>query len=263
MIYAPDISPIAIAIGPLKIHWYGLMYLAAFATAWWIGLVRARRENSGWNSEQVADLVTYGAFGVILGGRIGYVLFYNPAHYLAAPLKIFAVWDGGMSFHGGFLGVIVAYLLYARASKRHWLDVADFAVPMIPFGIAAVRFGNFINHELWGRVTTVPWGMIFRDAGNLPRHPSQLYEAALEGLLMFMIIWWFVAKPRPRAAPAALFVLLYGLFRIFAEFFREPDAHLSFIAFDWVTMGMVLSLPMVIVGLGVLRWAYRSQKQGA
>jgi len=257
MIYAPVIDPVAISLGPLKIHWYGLTYVVAFASAWALGVWRARQPSSGWKPEEVGDLILTGAFGVILGGRIGYVLLYKPVYYLHHPLEIFYVWQGGMSFHGGLLGVIVAMWWYARTTNRSWSTVLDFQAPLVPLGIASVRLGNFINQELWGRVTDVPWAMVFRTGGPLPRHPSQLYEMALEGLVMFAVLWWFSSRPRPALAVSALFVLLYGCFRFFVEFYRQPDAHLGYLAFGWLTMGQVYSTPMILVGAGVLFWTYR------
>jgi len=259
MISYPDIDPVAIEIGPLQIHWYGIMYLIGFAAAWWLGRRRARQPQSQWNIGLVDDLIFYSALGVILGGRIGYVIFYNLSAFLDNPLILFKVWEGGMSFHGGLLGVLAALWLFARRTDKRWLSVVDFAAPLVPIGLAAGRLGNFINGELWGRVTDVPWAMVFPGAGPLPRHPSQLYEFALEGVALFALVWWFSSKPRPAGAVSGLFALGYGVFRIFVEFFREPDAHIGYLAFGWVTEGQLLSLPLVVVGIGLIWYAYRAR----
>lgn len=252
-----DINPVAIEIGPLAVHWYGLMYLVGFAAAWGLGVYRARQPGSGWNDEQISDMIFWGAMGVVLGGRAGYVLFYNFERFLDDPLWLFAVWEGGMSFHGGLLGVVVAMYLFGRRHNKTLFEMTDFVAPLIPIGLGAGRVGNFIGGELWGRVTDLPWGVVFPRAGELPRHPSQLYEFALEGVLMFFILWWFSAKPRPRMAVSGAFLVLYGFFRSLVEFVREPDAHLQFIAFDWLTMGQLLSFPMVVLGGILLVLSYR------
>lgn len=257
MLIAPDIDPVAIHIGPLKIHWYGLMYLVGFVGGWAVGVYRAKQPHSGWQRNEVADLLFYIALGVVLGGRLGYVLFYNLGYYLKHPLEIFFIWTGGMSFHGGLIGVIVAMWWYGRKTKRHWLAVTDFIAPLVPIGLGAGRIGNFINHELWGRVTDVPWGMVFRNAGPLPRHPTQLYEFALEGIALFLVLWLYARKPRPVGAVSGLFLICYGVFRFAVEFVRVPDAHLGYLALDWVTMGQILSLPMVIAGIALMVWAGR------
>jgi phosphatidylglycerol:prolipoprotein diacylglycerol transferase len=257
MLKAPDFDPVAIKIGPLGIHWYGLMYIVGFIAGWWLGRYRAGRPGSGWRKQEIPDLLVYVAFGIVIGGRLGYVLFYNPGHYLAHPLEVIQIWKGGMSFHGGLIGVILAMVLYARKTERSFLAVADFIAPLVPIGLGTGRIGNFINHELWGRVTDVPWGMLFRGAGPEPRHPSQLYEFALEGVLLFMVLWIYSAKPRSTGAVSGLFLLCYGVFRFVVELVREPDAHLGYLAFGWVTMGHVLSLPMILLGAGLLLWAYR------
>ena len=260
MLIAPDIDPVAIHLGPIKVHWYGLMYLIGFLGAWWLGSVRAKRPGSGWQSQEIADLIFYCALGVILGGRLGYVLFYNFAYYLEHPLEVFFIWSGGMSFHGGLLGVISAMWLYGRRTKRTFFRVADFVALLTPLGLGAGRLGNFINHELWGRVTDVPWGMVFPNAGSLPRHPSQLYEFALEGVALFIILWAYARKPRPEAAVSGLFLLCYGIFRFIVEWVREPDSQLGYLAFGWVTMGQVLSLPMILLGIWMFRWAQHRSK---
>ncbi len=257
MLPFPDIDPVALSLGPLKIHWYGLMYLFGFAFAWLLGNWRAKQPGSGWNSEQVSDLIFYCALGLILGARIGYMLFYQFESVLANPLDLFKIWQGGMSFHGGAIGVTIGIWLFGRKYKKDFFSVTDFLVPLAPLGLFAGRMGNFINGELWGRTTDSAFGMVFPNGGPLARHPSQLYEAILEGLVLFLILWFYSSKPRPKMAVSGLFLLGYGLFRSFVEFFREPDAHLGFIAFDWLTMGQILSLPMIIGGLILILLAYR------
>jgi phosphatidylglycerol:prolipoprotein diacylglycerol transferase len=250
----PNIDPIAISIGPIAVRWYGLMYLAGFGAGWWLGTRRIARGLAPVTREQFDDLLFLAVLGVVLGGRLGYVLFYKPGYYFSHPLEIFAIWQGGMSFHGGFLGVLAAMLFAARKHRIAWLSVMDFVAPLCPIGLGAGRLGNFINGELWGRVTDVPWGMVFRGAGDLPRHPSQLYEFALEGVLLFVILWWFSAKPRPRGQVSALFLIGYGAFRFIAEFGREPDAFLGFLALG-LSMGQWLSLPMILAGIGLFAWS--------
>lgn len=261
MLPYPDVNPIAFQIGPLKVHWYGLMYLVGFFGAWWLGTVRTRKPHVRWKPEQVSDLLFYVALGVILGGRIGYVLFYNFWLEVHHPFYIFQLWDGGMSFHGGLLGVIVAMIVYARRQGRALFDVADFVAPLVPIGLFAGRIGNFINGELWGRLTTLPWGMVFPGAGPLPRHPSQLYEALLEGVVLFVVLWWYSRRPRPRMTTTGLFLLLYGIFRFLIEFVRMPDPQLGFIAFGWMTRGQELSLPMIFFGLLFLGWGWWRERR--
>jgi len=253
MLNYPQIDPVAIQIGPISIQWYGLMYLVGFAAAWWLMRLRAQRADPDWSTEAIDDLLFWGAIGVLAGGRLGYLLFYQSAAWLADPLMVFRVWEGGMSFHGGLLGVILALTWFARRRRRHPIDVLDFVAPVVPIGLGAGRIGNFINGELWGRVTDVPWAMAFPAAGPQPRHPSQLYEFALEGV----VLWWFSAKPRPRMAVSGLFLSLYGLFRFAVEFVRMPDAYLGTIAFGWLTMSQLLLLPMLAGGLVLLTLAYR------
>ena len=258
MLPYPRIDPVAIQLGPVAIHWYGIMYLVGFAAAWWLMRRRARGGESGWTTGQIDDLLFYGALGVILGGRLGYLLFYKPGAWLDDPLMVFRVWEGGMAFHGGLIGVAVAIALFARRHGKRAFDVFDFVAPVTPIGLGAGRIGNFINGELWGRTTDVPWAMVFPGAGPEPRHPSQLYEFALEGVVLFAVLWWFSARPRPRMAVSGLFLLLYGAFRFLVEFFRMPDAHLGTIALGWLTMGQLLSLPMIALGAVLLGLAYRS-----
>lgn len=259
MLLYPQLNPVALIIGPLKIHWYGIMYLLGFLAGWWLGCYRAKQPNSGWTSAQVGDLIFYAALGVIIGGRVGYMLFYDFSTLMAHPLSLFKVWQGGMAFHGGCLGVIVAIGLYAKNMRRNFFAMGDFIAPLVPIGLALGRIGNFINGELWGRVTDVPWGMLYPQAGPLPRHPSEIYEFLLEGVLLFVILWWYSSKPRPRMAVSGLFLLLYGLFRIIAECFRQPDAFLGYIAFDWLTMGQLLSVPMMLLGALLLYFAYKGK----
>ncbi|MEW6692689.1 MAG: prolipoprotein diacylglyceryl transferase [Pseudomonadota bacterium] len=259
MLLYPHIDPVALQLGPLKVHWYGLMYLVGFALAW--GLGRLRAEAKGFGKEEPGDMLFYIALGVILGGRIGYVLFYKFQSFLADPLMLLRVWEGGMSFHGGLLGVILAMAWYARKTGRHFFEVADFVAPLVPPALLAGRIGNFINGELWGRPTDLPWGMVFPHVDQLPRHPSMLYEGFLEGIVLFALLWWFSAKPRPRMAISGLFLLLYGAFRFLVEQVREPDAHLGYIVGDWLSMGMILSLPMILVGALFLFMAYRKRQQ--
>jgi phosphatidylglycerol:prolipoprotein diacylglycerol transferase len=274
-----NFDPVAISIGPLDIHWYGVMYLLAFLAFWAIGNYRATSQPWwGWGKNDVSDVLFYGMLGVILGGRIGYMLFYGFEQLIQNPLSIFRVWDGGMSFHGGLLGVIVAMFWFSRKTHRSFWQVADFVAPMVPMGLALGRLGNFIGGELWGRLTDVPWAMIFANStgfrpgetaaleeawrsgalDHLARHPSQLYQAGLEGLALFIVLMWYSAKPRPRAGVSGLFLIGYGVFRLVAEFFRQPDEHLGFLAMQWLTMGMLLSLPMIAAGLLIMMFAYNS-----
>ncbi|MDL2316557.1 prolipoprotein diacylglyceryl transferase [Desulfovibrio sp. OttesenSCG-928-A18] len=256
MLSYPQFSPEAFSIGPLHVRWYGLMYLCSFVAAWLLG--RRRAKNSGvFSKAQFEEVLTFGILGVILGARLGYVLFYKPAMFWQDPIKILQIWQGGMSFHGGLLGVILAQWLSGRRYGKSLFETMDFMAPLVPPGLFFGRMGNFINGELWGRVTDSPWGMIFPDAGPLPRHPSQLYEAALEGIVLFTILWIYSARPRPKMAVSGLFCLGYGVFRCFVEFFRQPDAHLGYLAFGWLTMGMLLCLPMIALGLTLLYLALR------
>jgi len=257
MLVHPQFDPIAFQIGPVAVRWYGLMYLVAFALFVVLGKVRARRNLlTGWHPRDVDDMLFYGVFGVILGGRLGYVLFYKPLYYVAHPLEILQVWSGGMSFHGGFLGVLAALWLFARSRDKRFLDVTDFVAPLVPLGLAAGRLGNFINGELVGRVTDVPWAMVFPQVDGLPRHPSQLYQFGLEGVLLFLLLWWYAGRTRPMGAVSAMFLIGYGAFRFIAEFAREPDNFLGFLA-GGLTMGQWLSLPMMAAGVVMLVWSFR------
>lgn len=269
MLTYPDIDPAALRIGEFAVHWYGLMYLIGFVGAWWLGGVRARRPDSGWQTEEIGDLVFYAALGVILGGRIGYALFYNFSLFLGDPLMLLRIWEGGMSFHGGLLGVLLAMWLYGRKTGRSFFQVTDFVAPLVPIGLGAGRIGNFINGELWGRVSDAPWAMRLPCARfpeycgggvegfSAPHHPSMLYEAFLEGVVLFVILWVYSRKPRPTMAISGLFLLCYGVFRFAVEFVRMPDAHLGYLALDWVTMGQVLSAPMILFGLVLLALSRR------
>lgn len=252
----PDIDP-AIHIGPLDIHWYGIMYLVGFALAWFLGVQRAKKPGSGWTPEKVGDLIVAAAVGVIVGGRVGYVLFYGLKEAIADPLWIFKMNQGGMSFHGGLIGVLLAIYWFAWRNNREFWDVTDFIAPLVPLGLFFGRIGNFINGELWGKPTDLPWGIIFPTGGDVPRHPSMLYEAFLEGLVLFAILWWFSARRRPRRAVSGLFLLGYGIFRFAVEFVRIPDVQLGYILFDWMTMGQILSLPMIIIGTWLLADAFQ------
>jgi phosphatidylglycerol:prolipoprotein diacylglycerol transferase len=260
MLTYPEIDPVLFQLGPLKVHWYGMMYLVGFALAWWLGLQKIKqRVPAIFTPQMISDLVFYGALGLVLGARVGYILFYDLSDYIASPLNLFKVWQGGMSFHGGLIGVMIAMWLYGRQIGRGFFEVTDFIIPLTPLGLCAGRIGNFINGELWGRPTDLPWGMVFSHVDSLPRHPSQLYEAALEGVILFTIMWLFSKRPRPTMAVSGLFLLLYGTFRFLVEFFREPDTHLGFIAFDWMTMGQLLTFPMIIAGSLLMGLAYYRQ----
>lgn len=263
MLVHPQFDPVAIHIGPLGIHWYGLMYIAGFLALLWLGRHRIRSNPAcGWTEKQLDDVLFYGVLGVILGGRLGYVLFYQFEYYLSHPAGIFAVWQGGMSFHGGFLGVLAAMALYVRRHRLHWLALMDFIAPLVPPGLAAGRLGNFINGELWGRPTDLPWGMVFPQVDSMPRHPSQLYEFGLEGVALFALLWLYSTRPRPVGAVSGLFLLGYGTFRFLVEYTRQPDGFLGFLAFG-LTMGQWLSLPMILAGAGMMLWSHRAAGKSA
>ena len=258
MLVHPDFDPVALSLGPLKVRWYGLMYLVAFALLFFLGRYRAIKDSwRGATPKLMDDILFWGVIGVVLGGRLGYVLFYKPGYYIDHPMEVLQVWQGGMSFHGGFLGALAALWLLSRLHRMTFLQLCDFVAPLIPTGLAAGRLGNFINGELWGRVTDAPWGMVFRNAGPLPRHPSQLYQFALEGLLLFAVLWLYSARPRPMGAVSGLFLVGYGSLRFIAEYFREPDDFLGLLALGF-SMGQWLSLPMVLAGAALMAWAYRS-----
>jgi len=261
MLVHPDFDPVVFHIaGPLAIRWYGLMYLIGFATAWWLGRVRAKQPHSALTPHQVDDMVFYGMIGVVVGGRIGSTLFYHFPEFIGNPLTVFRIWDGGMSFHGGFLGVLLVMWWYAKKQQLAFFTLMDFVAPLVPLGLGAGRMGNFINQELVGRPTDLPWGMIFPVTGDgIPRHPSQLYQATLEGLVLFLVLWFYSAKSPPRMAVSALFLSGYGLFRFAVEFVRTPDAHLGFIALGWLTMGQILSLPMIVIGVWMLWYSYQNK----
>ena len=272
MLTHPQFDPIAVSLGPLQVHWYGLTYMVAFLGAYLLASYRTKQEpfaTLGWTRQMVEDLLFVSVLGVVLGGRLGYVLFYKPGFYLEHPGQILAVWQGGMSFHGGLLGVISAMAFYAWRQGKHFFEVADFVAPVVPFGLAAGRIGNFINGELWGREAdpSLPWAMVFPQSGTeIPRHPSQLYQFGLEGMLLFALLWWYASKPRKQGAVAAMFMFGYGVFRFVAEYFREPDAFLGFLALN-LSMGQWLCVPMIV--LGALFWvmakkdAFRSRDRKA
>jgi phosphatidylglycerol:prolipoprotein diacylglycerol transferase len=262
MLIHPEIDPIAISLGPFAVHWYGLMYVTGFLA--FLGLGRwqiKHRTWHGWTAEMLDDALFFGALGVVLGGRLGYVLFYQPSHFIQHPLEIFAVWQGGMSFHGGFLGVLVAMWFFARKYKKsapkNWLGIMDFVAPLVPIGLGAGRMGNFINGELWGRPTDAAYGMIFPHVDQLARHPSQLYEFCLEGVVLFLMLWLYAAKPRATGAISALFLIGYGSFRFLVEFTRQPDDYLGLLSLG-LSMGQWLSFPMILAGI----WMWRAAQQG-
>jgi len=278
MLTYPDISPIIFSIGPLAIRWYGMMYVVGFVLGWWLARLRSRRPDSPISPQQVDDLVFYAMLGVILGGRLGYILFYGFDQLVADPLYLFKIWEGGMSFHGGLIGVMFAMWLYGRRLGHPMLRMTDFVAPLVPLGLGFGRIGNFINGELWGGpAANVAWAMRVRCDGTPgrvelcqdklglapgvewtpPLHPSMLYEAALEGFVLFAILWAFSARPRPYMAVSGMFLVGYGVFRFFVEFYRMPDVGLGYLLFDWVTMGQILSAPMIIAGVIMLALAYR------
>lgn len=257
MLVHPQFDPVALQIGPVAVHWYGLMYLVGFALVWLLGRWRIQNGKTDLTLRDLEDLIFYCVLGVIVGGRLGYALFYKPGDYLKNPIELLYVWQGGMSFHGGLLGVIIVLFLFARKKNKSLLAVGDFLVPLIPLGLAAGRLGNFINGELWGRPSSLPWAMVFPQSGDtLPRHPSQLYELGLEGLLLFVLVWWFARKPRPLGQVSAVFLMGYGVFRFLVEYTREPDAFIGLLA-GGLSMGQLLSLPMIAAGAVIFLWSAR------
>ncbi|PHV39808.1 prolipoprotein diacylglyceryl transferase [Janthinobacterium sp. BJB304] len=265
MLIHPMPDPIAIQIGPLAVHWYGLMYVLAFALFIILGRVRIKQPHIavlGWKKEDLDDMLFYGMLGVVIGGRLGEVLFYRPEYFLHNPLEIFMVWHGGMSFHGGFLGVILAMYLWSRKAGRNLFDVLDFIAPLVPLGYAAGRLGNFINAELPGRIApeTLPWAMQWPGI-PYPVHPSPIYQMLVDGILVFIILWLFARKQRPRMAVGAMFTLLYGCARFFTEYFRTPDWEVVWLGVP-ITSGQMLSLPMIVGAIALLVWAYKSQVMG-
>ncbi len=257
MLTYPHIDPVAFALGPLKIRWYGLMYLIGFVASWLLLRRRVKGGDLPFDAKHVEDIIFYGVFGVIIGGRLGSMLFYNFEDVLADPRNLYRIWEGGMSFHGGLLGVLVAMALFARKHGFGFWQVVDFIAPVVPLGLGSGRIGNFINGELWGKTTDVPWAFV---VNGQARHATQLYEAFLEGLVLFVVLWVFSARPRPTMAVSGMFALLYGIFRFGVEFLRLPDAHIGYLAFGWLTMGQLLSLPLVLVG-GVLMYKAYSDKE--
>lgn len=261
MMTYPDIDPVAVNLGFLQIHWYGISYVLGILGAWWLLQLRGNREQWGYSSEQISDLIFYAMLGIIIGGRLGSVIFYNLPYYLQHPLEIIYLQQGGMSFHGGLLGVFAAVWFFCHKFNKRFFNVTDFIAPVVPIGLGAGRMGNFINGELWGGPSNLPWAMVFPDpaGGGIARHPSQLYEALLEGLVLFIILWWFSSKPRPAMAISGLFLFGYGVFRFMVEFVRVPDSHIGYLAFDFVTMGMLLSTPMILFGLILFSIAFRAK----
>ena len=262
MLTYPHFDPVALSLGPLKLRWYGIMYVIGFLAAWWLARRRASQPRSSWTLVEVDDLVFFAVFGVILGGRIGWLLFYGQQALAEDPSYWYKIWQGGMSFHGGLIGVLIALAVLAWRRRRNLGDVFDFTAPLPTLGLAAGRFGNFINGELWGKSTDLPWGFAVTGPDGVTRvlHATQLYEGCLEGLALFVILWWYTARPRPRWAATGLFLLAYGTFRILVEFVRVPDAQPGYLFGDWLTMGMVLSLPMVLIGAGLIGYAYASRQ---
>lgn len=257
MLIHPQFDPVALQIGPVAVHWYGLMYLVGFALVWLLGKWRIKHGKTDLTVRDLEDLIFYCVLGVVIGGRLGYALFYKTSYYLTHPIELLYVWQGGMSFHGGLLGVLVVLFIFARKRNKPFLAIGDFLAPLIPLGLAAGRLGNFINGELWGRTTSMPWGMVFPQSGdNMPRHPSQLYELGLEGLLLFVVVWWFARKPRPLGQVSAVFLMGYGVLRFLVEYTREPDSFLGLMA-GGLSMGQLLSVPMVAAGALIFIWSAR------
>lgn len=258
MINLPVIDPVALNLGPLKVHWYGIMYLVGFSAAWYLGRIRCLRSNGIWKEHEFNDAIFYCALGVVLGGRFGYVFFYQFDFWMENPLWIFKIWEGGMSFHGGFIGVIIASWTYGKKISKSLFEMSDFLAPLVPIGLGAGRMGNFIGGELWGRATDVSWAVVFpTDPEQLTRHPSQLYQCFIEGMVLFVLLWIYSSKPRPIMAVSGMFLLAYGLGRFSMEFFRAPDAHLGLVGWNFLSMGQILSVPMIVFGMVILHLAYR------
>lgn len=252
MLVFPHINPVAFSLGPVQVHWYGMMYLFAFISAWLLAQWRIKHYQLDWSLEQVGDLIFYAAIGVIVGGRLGYMVFYNTTELMNHPSNLIKIWQGGMSFHGGLLGVLFAMIAFSYKIKKPFFEVTDFVIPLVPLGLAFGRLGNFINGELWGRITDVPWGMVFPQIDNYPRHPSQLYELALEGFLLFIVVWWYAAKPRAVGCVTGVFLMGYAICRLFIECFRQPDPQLGYLILNHITMGQLLSIPMLLGGIILL-----------
>ncbi|OGT42810.1 MAG: prolipoprotein diacylglyceryl transferase [Gammaproteobacteria bacterium RIFCSPHIGHO2_12_FULL_37_34] len=257
MLIYPSMDPVAFHIGSWPVYWYGLMYLIGFFAGWGVLSWRLHVSPRDITQEQLSDIVFYAALGAIIGGRLGYILFYDWRVLVSDPLLILQIWKGGMSFHGGVIGVLLAMFICAKKLHQPFLALTDLLAPAVPIGLGAGRIGNFINDELWGRITTMPWGMVFPNAGMNLRHPSQLYEFFLEGIILFFILWIYSSKPRPLGVISGWFAIGYGVFRFFVEFFREPDVQIGFVAFGWMTEGQLLSLPLILVGIGLMLWSYR------
>lgn len=259
MLQYPNINPVAFHIYTWPVYWYGLMYLVGFLGGWAVLALRVRKSPRGFNQDQLSDIVFYAAIGAIIGGRLGYVVFYDWDKFSVNPMLIIETWKGGMSFHGGLIGVLIGMLMCSYKFDKPFLAITDLISPAVPIGLGAGRIGNFINGELWGKVTDAPWGMIFPNAGDVARHPSQLYEFALEGVILFIVLWWYSRKPRPLGAVSGMFALLYGVFRFGVEFVRVPDPQIGYIAFGWFTQGQMLSVPLILIGELLIVWAYRKQ----
>jgi phosphatidylglycerol---prolipoprotein diacylglyceryl transferase len=268
MLVHPQFNPVALSLGPVQIHWYGLTYLVAFGLFFWLATLRVRQPwyaEAGWSRRDIEDMLFWGVLGVVIGGRLGYVLFYKPEYYAAHLLEVVAVWKGGMSFHGGMLGVIVAMIGYARKTRRPWLQVTDLIAPCVPIGLASGRIGNFINGELWGRPAdpSLPWAMVFPQSGSeAPRHPSQLYQFGLEGLLLFVLLWLYARHPRPTGQVSGAFLVGYGVLRFIAEYFREPDSFLGLRALG-LSQGQWLCVPMILIGVAIWLWTGRRAEWSA
>lgn len=261
MLIYPHMNPVAFQVGSLRVFWYGIMYLLSFLLGWILIAYRVKKTHSAWSSQQIADLIFYIAIGVVAGGRLGYMLFYDFSDFIHQPWIILKTWEGGMSFHGGLIGVILAITIFSKKHHRPWFSISDLIAPIVPIGLGAGRIGNFVNTELMGRITHIPWGMIYPGGGPFPRHPSPLYEFFFEGVVLFLILWFFSLKPRPRMAVSGLFLVNYGIFRCFCELFRQPDPQYGFIFSNWLTMGQLLSFPMIIIGIILFITAYVNPRQ--